>query len=86
MSLHNDRAFKITREQLVRIESALLSLRRRMLPEGRRQYEVFSEGYVDQINDLRQQIEEYLGIHRDWPPPIKCELDEELSREASERR
>ena len=47
--IHNDDELNVVRRQLERAEAALLSLRRDVLPK-------------DQINELRSQIEEYLGI------------------------
>jgi hypothetical protein len=54
--------FKIVRKQLSLIEDALAALRSDVLPKNKRNYEVLSEGYVDQIAALRAEMDEYLGI------------------------
>ena len=40
----------------------MLSLRRDVLPKSVARYNLMAESYVDQINELRSEIEEYLGI------------------------
>lgn len=60
--IRNDEQMTIVRQQLGRIEDALASLRRDVLPKNKRNYEVMSEGYVDQIMALRAEIDAYLGI------------------------
>jgi len=53
----NDEELKVVREQLSLIEDALASLRRRVTNE--RNFAVYSEGYVDQIAELKAEIEAY---------------------------
>jgi hypothetical protein len=53
----NDEDLRIVREQLGRAERALASLRSEITNE--RNFAVFSEAYVDQINDLKAEIEAY---------------------------
>jgi len=60
--IRNDDQLNVVRKQLELAETALLSLRRDVLPKSVARYNLMAESYVDQINALRFQIEEYLGI------------------------
>jgi hypothetical protein len=60
--IRNDEQLTVVREQLARVESALAALRRDVLPVNPRLYEVMSESYAATIQQLRAQIDEYLGI------------------------
>src|SRR5229473_2935547 len=60
--IRNDEELTAVRNQLALIEDALAALRRDVLPKNRRNYEVLSEGYVDQIAALRAEIDAYLGL------------------------
>jgi hypothetical protein len=53
----NDEELNVVRKQLALIEDALASLRQRVTNE--RNFAVYSEGYVDQINELKAEIEAY---------------------------
>ncbi len=55
--IRNDQQLAVVREQLARIEWALASLRRRVTNE--RNFAVYSEGYVDQIAELKAEIAKY---------------------------
>ena len=55
--IRNDQQLTVVREQLARMERALASLRRRVTNE--RNFAVYSEGYVDQIADLKAEIDKY---------------------------
>jgi hypothetical protein len=59
--IQNEEELTIVRQQLARVERALESLRRDVLPKNKRNFEVLSEGYVDQIAALRQEIDTYTG-------------------------
>lgn len=50
-------------DQLGRIEEALASLRSRVLPKNKRNFDVFSEGYVEMIEKLKAEIDEYFAAH-----------------------
>lgn len=60
--IHNDEELNVVREQLQRAESALLSLRRDILPQNERLYRLMAESYVDTILELRGQVDAYLEI------------------------
>ncbi len=50
-------------DQLGRIETALASLRSRVLPKNKRNFDVLSEGYVEMIEKLKAEIDEYFAAH-----------------------
>ena len=52
----------LTREQLARAERALEAIRRDVLPLSEPRYKLMAEGYIEQIQSLRAQIDTYLGI------------------------
>jgi hypothetical protein len=60
--IRNEQQLTIVRRQLALIEEALESLRREVLPKNKKNFEVLSEGYVDQIAALREDIEAYTGV------------------------
>lgn len=53
---------RITQEQLARVEAALLSLKETVWPHSRERFRMLAEGYADQMEALRSEIDEYLGI------------------------
>ena len=53
----NDEDLQVVREQLGRAERALASLRSEITNE--RNFAVFSEAYLDQINELKAEIDAY---------------------------
>src|SRR5947209_7992629 len=55
----DDEELKVVREQLGRAKRALASLRRDVYPKNKRNFAVFSEGYVDQIAELQAEIDAY---------------------------
>ena len=60
--IRNNEELKIVHKQLGLIEDALASLRQDVLPKNKSNYEILSEGYVDQIFALRNEIDTYLGL------------------------
>lgn len=52
----------LTREQLTRAEQALEAIRRDVWPVNEARFLLMAEGYVEQIQRLRAQIDAYLGI------------------------
>ncbi|HEY2584451.1 MAG TPA: hypothetical protein VGI81_01655 [Tepidisphaeraceae bacterium] len=60
--IQNDEQLLTVKQQLERVESALHSLKQRLLPQSEATFRLLSEGYVDQIAALRRDIDEYLGI------------------------
>jgi hypothetical protein len=63
-TIGNNEELKVVREQLIRAELALGSLRRDILPKNEKIYQVMSEPCIEMILKLRTQIDEYLnGSH-----------------------
>lgn len=58
----NDQELELVREQLERVEAALYSIKRDVLPRSAPKFRLMAEGYFDQINELRRQIDDYLGV------------------------
>jgi len=54
--------FWIVRRQIALIEDALASLREDLRTRSPEIFPLYSEGYFDQIADLRHEIDEYLGL------------------------
>jgi hypothetical protein len=59
--IRNDDELLVVRRRLSLIEEALASLRREVLPQNKQNYDVLSDGYLDQIVALRAEIGDYLG-------------------------
>jgi hypothetical protein len=57
-----EKELELTREQLARAENALEAIRREVLPVNKANYQIMAEGYIEQIQRLRTQIDAYLGI------------------------
>lgn len=66
---------ELTREQLARAERALEAIRRDVLPLSEPRYKLMAEGYIEQIQSLRAQIDRYLGIES---PTEVCGVIREL--------
>lgn len=60
--IQNDEQLLTVKQQLERVESALHSLKQRLLPQNEATFRLMAEGYVDQIAALRREIDQYLGI------------------------
>ncbi|HEY2589078.1 MAG TPA: hypothetical protein VGI81_25265 [Tepidisphaeraceae bacterium] len=60
--IQNDEQLLTVKQQLERVESALHSLKQRLLPQSEATFRLMAEGYIDQIAALRREIDEYLGI------------------------
>jgi hypothetical protein len=60
--IRTDDELAVVRRQLARVEDALAALRRDVLSKNRRNFEIMSEGYVEQITALRDEIDAYLGV------------------------
>ena len=67
--ISNDSELVIVREQIGRLERALESLAREVAPINERQFRVVSEGYFDQIDELRADVARYLGAQESASRP-----------------
>jgi len=59
--IKNDEQLAVVREQLALVEHALEDLRQDILPKNKRNFVVFSEAYVDQIAQLKADIDSYVA-------------------------
>jgi hypothetical protein len=64
--IKNDEQLGFVRRQLALIEEALLSIKHDVLPKSQANFRWMAEAYVDQINELRVQIDDYLGMSAFW--------------------
>ena len=65
--IRNDKELQVVLKQLGRAEEALAALRADVMPKNQRNFEILSEGYVDQVTALKADIDEYNS--RKTPPP-----------------
>lgn len=66
--IQNDEQLLAVKLQLERVESALHSLKQWLLPQSEATFRLMSEGYADQIADLRQETDKYPGVSTRPPP------------------
>ncbi len=58
----NERELQRTKEQRARLEDALAELRQQVYPQSLQRFRLMAESYIDEIEKLRNRIDEYLGI------------------------
>lgn len=59
MGIFNREQLEHTQRQITKVELALEEMRREESP---RAYELMSQGFIAQIEQMRSEIDEYLGI------------------------
>jgi hypothetical protein len=59
--IRNDEELVIVREQIQRLLSALVSLKRESGPKGEQQFYVLAEGCVDMLAELQVDVEDYMS-------------------------
>jgi len=62
--IENDEQLRATHEALGDLYGALASLRQTVLPANPRQYALFAEGPLDEIQKLQDEIDAYLGLRQ----------------------
>jgi division protein CdvB (Snf7/Vps24/ESCRT-III family) len=62
MALENSEQLRNTQQKIAKLELALERMRQTETPRG---YLVFQQGFVALIDQMRREIDEYLGIVRD---------------------
>ena len=76
--IQNDEQLKSTQKALGHVERALASLRSRKASMHPTRFAVMAEGPIDEIWNLRRQIDEYLGVSftvAECPyPEVKAEV------------
>jgi len=60
--IENDDQLNQTRGAIADLESAMAALKRDVLPLSAERFAVMSEPVIEHIRELRQQVEEYVGI------------------------
>ena len=60
--IQNDEQLNETRVAIAHLESALAALKRDVLPVNQARFALMAEPAVDQIRELRAQVEEYVGM------------------------
>jgi hypothetical protein len=60
--IENDNQLNQTRLAINDLESAMAALKRDVLPLNEERFAVMAEPIVEHIRELRQQVEEYVGI------------------------
>ncbi|MET0461779.1 MAG: hypothetical protein ABW007_01440 [Chitinophagaceae bacterium] len=60
--IENEEQLQQTRLAIINLESALASLNREVLPINPQRFILMAEPVIDQIRELRQQVEEYIGL------------------------
>lgn len=64
MMIKNNDELRVVRKQLVRVQSALESLHKDVLPKSATMYQVMSEPCVEMITKLQDEIDAYLSEDR----------------------
>ena len=60
--IYTEEGLKETQELIADMERSLNGLRRRVKPINEQKYRIMAEGYISQIRQMREEIDEYLGI------------------------
>ena len=62
--IRNQADLELTKSQLALVEDALYSLRQEILPKSEARYALMAEGYLDEIQKLQAEINEFLAKSR----------------------
>lgn len=65
--IHSKEGLEIVCKQLQHAENALAPLRRDVYPKNPRNFEVFAEGYQEEIDRLQAEIDAYIGVQPKQP-------------------
>ena len=60
--IYTEEGLKKTQELIVDLEQSLNGLRQRVKPINEQKYRIMAEGYISQIRQMREEVDEYLGI------------------------
>lgn len=63
MTIRTEYEYESTKKVLTLVEKALRALQKDSLPDRADEYAAFSGAYLNQIRKLRDEIDEYLGLH-----------------------
>jgi TATA-binding protein-associated factor Taf7 len=67
MAIHNREQLEHTQQKIAALELALEEMKREETPTA---YAVLSKGFVAQIDQMRREIDDYLGIHETEEPQL----------------
>ena len=57
-----EEGLKETQELLADLERSLNGLRQRVKPINEQKYRIMAQGFISQIRQMREEIDEYIGI------------------------
>ena len=60
--IYTEEGLQETQQMVVEMEQALNRLRRDIKPFNEQQYRIMSQGLISQIRQMREEVDEYLGI------------------------
>jgi len=60
--IYTEAGLEKTQKMLTEMEQALNDLRQRIKPFNEQQYRIMAEGLISQIRQMREEVDEYLGI------------------------
>jgi len=60
--IYTEEGLKETQELLADLERSLDGLRRRVKPINEQKYHIMAQGFISQIRQMREEIDEYIGI------------------------
>ncbi|GHT16983.1 hypothetical protein FACS1894189_2050 [Planctomycetales bacterium] len=60
--IHSEKGLMKTQELVTELERSLVELRHRIQPVNEPKYRLMAEGYISQLRQLREEIDEYIGI------------------------
>ena len=60
--IYTEEDFKETQEWIVEMERSLDDLRRQVKPISEQKFHIMAQGLISQIRQMREEIDEYLGI------------------------
>ena len=62
MAIHNKNQLENTQKKIFEMELALEEMKQEESPKA---YVILSQGFISQIEPMRREIDEYLGINRE---------------------
>ena len=74
--IENEEQLQQTQLALAHLEAALAGLKRDVLPLNPARFALMAEPVVDQIQDLRRAVDEYVGL-----PPASCESGSPMAKD-----
>jgi primosomal protein N'' len=60
--IYTEEGLQETQEMLTEMEQALNRLRREIKPFNEQQYSIMAQGLVSQIRQMRDEVDEYIGL------------------------